>query len=553
MLADVLAALDAGDDARALGLLVEVWGELPDDTIGDAVVALGPRAARHAPVPTGETVRELDAAWHAAAASSEPCVRHHLLHGATEGDLAKRLLALGPYDPRVPRAITAHLANPKLRRTTLSQFDRGIKAVWTPIGALLVAARDRRALATLIAARREIIGRVPPARKADVTARIDAMIAEVQAACDAAPTLDAADAERARAILAAVTRRPASEDADAETAARLLADIYRAPADDGPRAVYADWLLERGDPRAELIALQLAPISPYDRVAQIVRTHEGELLGSLAPYVRSPTFARGFVARCTVVDGAVPPPDPAWATVTEITGGLPATDACPMPALTTALDLRDRDLVALGALREPPPLRTLGWLGRLFDDDTEWRTAAATYQKLAPRLAHLRYLIWESPRWLVDGMRPETVAWCWTAAPLHELCVGAHLATSAAWFGAIEGTALRTLVLHDAPAYSTVSPSGWTIRIERDASGAWGALRIAAPSGTTTPKLVTALDGLEPLIARMPRITRFTFELSASSAWSVATRRRLGIALDRHRELVDRKISWFQPVTNKPG
>lgn len=36
----------------------------------------------------------------------------------------------------------------------------------------------------------------------------------------------------------------------------LLALIHAAPDDDGPRLVYADWLLDHGDPRGELIAMQ---------------------------------------------------------------------------------------------------------------------------------------------------------------------------------------------------------------------------------------------------------------------------------------------------------
>lgn len=42
---------------------------------------------------------------------------------------------------------------------------------------------------------------------------------------------------------------------DDEHDAALFAEIVQAPHDDAPRLVYADWLLERGDPRGELIAL----------------------------------------------------------------------------------------------------------------------------------------------------------------------------------------------------------------------------------------------------------------------------------------------------------
>ena len=38
----------------------------------------------------------------------------------------------------------------------------------------------------------------------------------------------------------------------------LLDAVVGAPHEDGPRLVYADWLLQRGDPRGELITLQCA-------------------------------------------------------------------------------------------------------------------------------------------------------------------------------------------------------------------------------------------------------------------------------------------------------
>lgn len=38
---------------------------------------------------------------------------------------------------------------------------------------------------------------------------------------------------------------------------RLLRAVLDAPDDDGPRSVYSDWLQQQGDPRGELIAVQL--------------------------------------------------------------------------------------------------------------------------------------------------------------------------------------------------------------------------------------------------------------------------------------------------------
>ena len=63
-----------------------------------------------------------------------------------------------------------------------------------------------------------------------------------------------------RAFIAATiarfaTARATADERETELERGLLAAIYAAPADDGPRAIYADWLLGRGDPRGELAHL----------------------------------------------------------------------------------------------------------------------------------------------------------------------------------------------------------------------------------------------------------------------------------------------------------
>lgn len=79
----------------------------------------------------------------------------------------------------------------------------------------------------------------------------------------------------------------------AERAARaaLLAAIAAAPEAEGPRLVYADWLVERGDPLGELIHAQvaiaarrpgdpaLAELRAWER--RILREHEARLAGPL--------------------------------------------------------------------------------------------------------------------------------------------------------------------------------------------------------------------------------------------------------------------------------
>src|SRR5262249_36622124 len=50
-------------------------------------------------------------------------------------------------------------------------------------------------------------------------------------------------------------RRP--KPGSGKTEEELLAMVYDDPESDGPRVVYGDWLLERADPRGELMTLQL--------------------------------------------------------------------------------------------------------------------------------------------------------------------------------------------------------------------------------------------------------------------------------------------------------
>lgn len=58
----------------------------------------------------------------------------------------------------------------------------------------------------------------------------------------------------------------------------FLDAIARAPTDDAPRLVYADWLLDRGDLRGELIQLQIT--RPDDsRVKELLAEHQEEWFG----------------------------------------------------------------------------------------------------------------------------------------------------------------------------------------------------------------------------------------------------------------------------------
>jgi uncharacterized protein (TIGR02996 family) len=83
----------------------------------------------------------------------------------------------------------------------------------------------------------------------------------------------------------------------------FLAAIARAPDDDGPRGVFADWLLERSDPieiaRGKLIQYQIALESDLSaelvhQVDELLALHERDWVGELPPLVERWQFRRGF-------------------------------------------------------------------------------------------------------------------------------------------------------------------------------------------------------------------------------------------------------------------
>ncbi|HEU0029960.1 MAG TPA: TIGR02996 domain-containing protein [Kofleriaceae bacterium] len=77
--------------------------------------------------------------------------------------------------------------------------------------------------------------------------------------------------------------------------AALLRAILDAPDDDAPRLVYADALLQAGDPRGELIALQCKrdpALQP--RIDELLEAHGTAWTAELGPNLHEATFERGF-------------------------------------------------------------------------------------------------------------------------------------------------------------------------------------------------------------------------------------------------------------------
>jgi uncharacterized protein (TIGR02996 family) len=108
-----------------------------------------------------------------------------------------------------------------------------------------------------------------------------------------------------RTKLSASRVKPDEAAPDPDRAAGLLAAIAAAPDDDAPRLVYADWLMEREDPRGDFIAAacKLAALDPGKKRDQL----QSQVLGLMRKHVETWwvrtiqenyqrwTYRRGFV------------------------------------------------------------------------------------------------------------------------------------------------------------------------------------------------------------------------------------------------------------------
>jgi uncharacterized protein (TIGR02996 family) len=93
--------------------------------------------------------------------------------------------------------------------------------------------------------------------------------------------------------------------------AELLEAVFADPEADAPRIVYMDFLQQQGDPRGELIALQLAG-KDLQRQRELLALHAETWLGDAAQLIdRAPAaydFERGFLGKARLIDAHGPLP-----------------------------------------------------------------------------------------------------------------------------------------------------------------------------------------------------------------------------------------------------
>jgi uncharacterized protein (TIGR02996 family) len=286
--------------------------------------------------------------------------------------------------------------------------------------------------------------------------------------------------------------------------AALWQAVQASPDDDGPLAVLADALQLAGDPRGEVIALQL--LTGTDDLAQIARRQAlmascGDAwLGRLAPFTASASFERGVLRRLQLARDP-PAHDRRWDTVIDD------------PALATVTDLigSDANSEVYARLVASPVMRSLARV-----DVLDRRTARALVDA-APSLVHVT-CSFADPSETFDVADALQRRPCITSIAIAEseldriagapwfvrlsavtLGVGTHIRRGLARWGSLPRSMAFTLVPDvRLPACTTSYPWDFGITLRRD-----GAATIARISGEWLLLPLDILTALPPDVTRV--------------------------------------------------
>lgn len=316
----LLDARDATTDAARLAALIEAWRVTPYPALADLVGLAGKRAAR--PIVLAERRADQQVQWLEIAAAREPAsldwlIEHLVTPQSGASKVRIRELATWPGDPRLATGLLGVARGKPLT-------SRQNRPFWTQLFRIVQAQLHAGARPLL----QEMLLTVS-VTEFDVLYRARLLDLEVRLA--QRPPVPAPTAEDAVLLgeLAAILELESSRAAE-KTRDDFLREIWQTPLDDGPREVFADWLLERGDPWGELITLQIArwrqgpATTKTRRERALLDEHAHEWLGVLEPVVLSTNarFERGFLYSCKVHWrrlAAAPTlmTHPAWATLRE--------------------------------------------------------------------------------------------------------------------------------------------------------------------------------------------------------------------------------------------
>jgi uncharacterized protein (TIGR02996 family) len=304
-IAEVEAAHRHGKYDAALRLALGAWTRERAPELAEVIAALAEEAMETAETPKGRDKESFQAAWLALAKQpgSAPVLADTLMkqlpveakyHGILDGDYANQKYAaffvrLRALEPHCPDPLIACALTRLLEAGDLSAWnERGSSLIYEPVLALLERCGDPSQVPAL----RELLANPRAPRlvtRAYLAAQLPALIAKLEA-------VEVRAGPEARAGWQRLGQRWSASRPVASGGQAMLEAIYREPDRDEPRLVYADWLSERGDPRGEFITLQLREDDKAQKRANaLLREHQEQWLGALAPVITHVNFGRGFL------------------------------------------------------------------------------------------------------------------------------------------------------------------------------------------------------------------------------------------------------------------
>ncbi|WAS95811.1 hypothetical protein [Nannocystis punicea] len=279
------AAFDRADPPTGLAHLLEAWRTLRLPRIAELIQHVSDALVAAAPPIEGKTDIAYVEAFEALApgdpvdlgrflARPWPCKSTHL------ANLWLRATSSRPDDPRLVAPITRFLlADPTADNAVASKATRRLAALGDvraipDLRALVARHGTRYFEATLAELERREVHEPAPNEVADIAAIEARYAAQID------------EARRA-----------------AERRAQLFAALLADPLDPGLKRVYGDWLTGRGDPRGQLIALQLARGADWPATyaadlaeRELLRVHRMAWSDPIDRWFRSMEFVDGFFA-----------------------------------------------------------------------------------------------------------------------------------------------------------------------------------------------------------------------------------------------------------------
>ncbi|MFT3706303.1 MAG: TIGR02996 domain-containing protein [Archangium sp.] len=290
-------------DAKVqLAQLLVAWRELKHPRIAELIDRVSAKTLEGVkPIPSSLATPKLMAALCEAAKSKDAVELGRMLAAEwpkswqTLRELIEAL-ASAPEDPRVAKRLVA------LVDAAPATFQsRGARAFWWPVFQLINKLKDPR--------QTELLAAQPQRAKSryylDYAQDWEANAAKVHAALKIAP-LSKADDALLTELEVPFAASKSVEGKKKRSGEELLEAVWANPTDPAVRAVYGDWLVEQGDPRGELIALQLAAPTEKSprRIELLIEKNWKKWLGPLSDWFRvAPAFELGFPKR-----GSVSPP-----------------------------------------------------------------------------------------------------------------------------------------------------------------------------------------------------------------------------------------------------